>query len=324
MLGYLLALTCVANGADGLRVPAPPDGLHLGQNRLVSPAEIESAPVESLAPLQLVAEERRLLSPPSLALWIVMLSGGAVAAGVGALGTYVMVLEFNAKRNTYSAPFILLGAVFAAAMGIAGLTLGTLGGIILGVQSARRTAYRQRLSAVRARLDALGDAPPSVGVPVPPTGGSPTDPAALPPGDPAIRTQRELFGLEAQRPGLLLPIALLAVGVTAGAGLVVTCLPSSGRPCIFTSGGSDSTVIGVGAVALIVTLAALGTWQLVVRLGERRDIDAKIEALRHGAAAPPSADPAEALPPPPPPPVLPPGAENLPPLPIYVGYAARF
>src|SRR4051794_2293641 len=109
MIVSLVAVMCTM-AEPALHVASSPRSAHLIRVALLSPEQIENAPVESLTLPQLQVESARLAEAPSIAPPVALLAAGGGAFFVFGTLTY---LCFTA--NTRSDP---LGAIFLAFLGV--------------------------------------------------------------------------------------------------------------------------------------------------------------------------------------------------------------
>jgi hypothetical protein len=172
-----------------------------------------------------------------------------------------------------------------------------IGAVLLATKSAQRSGYEERRALVRARMEAIAT-------------GQAVEPQPAPGETP--QAQAELLHEEAEKPGFGLPIGLMigggAVG-TYGVFIFTSKTTSSSG-----SGQVSPTVLGIGAIVLACALEGIGIWQLISRVNERAEIDAKAKKN----FAPPPPGPGDVPPPPPPP------SAQLPAAPLFAAWAWNF
>jgi len=136
----------------------------------LSPEEIESAPVESLTLQELHSEAARLDDLPSLAPSTVLLGvGGGVSAGSGLL-LYFAILATESARSWDALGWVFVDVVLAAVT-VAGVAMGIVGGALLPGRIMMRDRYAERQEKVKQRIaevEALQPPPPAWAPPPPP------------------------------------------------------------------------------------------------------------------------------------------------------------
>ena len=303
---------------------AEPGGIHLEPTprrarivfaALMTSEQIADSPVERLSLSQLRIEEHRLVDPPTIVLPVVLMCVGGTGLVGGGLSAYYLFSQI--PNSGIGGIFLAIFGIFAAAIAIVG-GVGLVAGIILLPQRLdARAAYLERSVAVRARISAIEAGSVT----------APPEPDA-PYGGPAGQLQTDLNRLEEQRPGLGLPIGLMAGG--GGLGLYATYYWLGGA-----SGGSTNnstlTAVGVGGIVAGLAMIGLGIYFLIDRLNTRSELDAKIRELRDGEAPglgppppPQQVPPGGDVVPPPPPPPPPPQAYTLPPPPVFALMTFQF
>jgi hypothetical protein len=312
----LLIAACL-NVQPAVHLSDAPRSAHLMPAMLMTQEQVENAPVDSLTMAQLQAEDYRLSSPPSLVAPIVMLSAGAAVLLFAGLATYGCFSAADHASGLDAVFWVLLGFI-TGAVSVAGGVVATVGGILLPTKISQRDGYEARQAQVRARMEAI-------------RAGQVAEPPIPPGEDP--RAQTEMLRLEAERPGLGLPIAFMAVGAPVAAYGVYYYATSSS---ISTTGGGTATTplaLGIALIVAGIALEGVGIWQLISRLQTRAELDEKIFHIQHGApppggndvvVPPPPALPGDVAPPPPPPPPVPPSGASLPPLPVQFAFSFRF
>jgi hypothetical protein len=143
----------------------------------------------------------------------------------------------------------------------------------LSVQPAAIDVERTQVRLVQweNEVQPPGEQPP------PPPGYAPQQPYPPQYGPPPLELQRlqlERQRLLDERPGIVLPIILMAGG--AGAAAYGTLFLISLLGSRITGFNTLVLIIGIGAVVIGLAVAALGVFFLIKRLGQRKEIDAKV------------------------------------------------
>lgn len=280
--------------------------------------QLENAPVEELSMRQLLAEDTRLSSPPTILPAALMLGiGGGVFLGAGIL-TYACFNSATRATGLDGLGWIFLG-LLTGIVTIGGGVVAIVGGVLLPTKLSQRDAYARRQAQVQERMAMIrsGQAqePPQ---------------ALLPEGVPMAEgpAQSEVLRLEDTKPGLGLPIGLMSGGAAALAAGAYYWLNLRSFTGSSTPSGS-ALVLPIGLVVAGIAMEGLGTFFLISRLQTRSEIDDQIRDVQQNGPqgpepmTPPPAPPLPGdgpMPPPPPPP----SASAVPALPLFVSWGWSF
>ncbi|MFT3841403.1 MAG: hypothetical protein QM723_30715 [Myxococcaceae bacterium] len=293
-----LLLSLVASSDPGvIHLDTTPHRARLLYVTLMTQEQLESAPVEMLSMPQLQAENARLSNPPSLGPPAGMLGGGVALLVLGILGTWGCIEGANHAHGWDGLGWAFLG-VITAAVGVVGAVLAIVGSVLLGTRSGQRSDYEARRIQVQTRMQQI-------------SAGQVQEPAPAPGETP--QAQAELLHEEAEKPGYGLPIGLMIGGGVVGTyGIFAFTATSSTTTTGSSSSTLSPTALGIGAIVIALALEGVGIWQLISRMNERAEIDAKAKQ-RYAPQAPID------VPPPPPPP-----SAQLPGAPVFAAWAWKF
>lgn len=273
---------------------------------LLTEEQVQSAPVEALTLKQLYAESARLDSPPSIVPPVVMLGVGGGISLVGGVLSYLCILATQRSSGWATLGWVFLD-IIVVAVTVAGAVVGIIGGALLPGTLYERDRYAERQALVRERIAAIRS-------------GQAQEPYT-PPEQATPQAALELRKREEQRPGLGLPIALMASG--APVALLGGFYWASEGSRSSTS-GVPPIAIAIGLLTVGVAMEGLGIFFLISRLQQRAEIDAQIEQLQQRGVPetvpPPTPD--DVPPPAPPPP--PPSVQSMPPAPLFFAYGWSF
>jgi len=205
--------------------------------------DVPDAPVERLSRLQLLHEEVRLDQEPEVETWYRMLGAGSSLAATSGL---LLPFAIDATRHTYDCGATLLWWIadfYLAVAVFAGVAMTITGSIGLPLQYRQRARYRERLAAVRTRIEQVRHGAVEVA----------DDP--LEPASPEAQPQLELSAPERgdDRPGLGLPIGMMVGGAALGvfAGVEYTQGKKIGLELLIALVCTSLAVEGTGASLLI-------------------------------------------------------------------------
>ena len=257
------------------------------QNGPFTQAEIEVAPVSLLTPYELQREAQRLEKPPSLAAPVVGLAvgGGVFVAGfAGAVGVFAAGSPHGGiDPGLGSINHVIFGSFLGAIAGT-GLVMALIAGAFLPWAIAQRKSDAARKAEVDARLARLE-----------------------PPASPSswVEARSKVHALESERPGLLLPVTLIAGGTVP---LIVGVATYSAS---LKDVSQSAIALSVSCLIIGLALEGIGVQQLLARIRDRAQLDETLQTLEPA--------PADALP------ALPESRRfALPPVPVQLAFGGRF